>query len=225
MIKKSFTLLELMIVIFILGVLAAMITGNFITSLKKGRDAKRKADLEEIKKALEMYYEDNKRYPTSLANAERKMCHPSGCDVKIYMEKVPVDPLTKKNYFYFTDDQGKYYMLYSHIENKLDTGEGVNQDGYPDTSCNNSNPCKYRVNSPNAPINQTVPIITNTHSPTITDYPSITPTFNISPPITPNTCGNNTLDPGEECDSTDQDCNYINGEICLNCQCVLENEY
>ena len=43
--KKGFTLIELLIVIMILGVLAALITGNFFTSLKKGRDAKRKADL------------------------------------------------------------------------------------------------------------------------------------------------------------------------------------
>jgi prepilin-type N-terminal cleavage/methylation domain-containing protein len=64
--KKSFTLIELIIVIAILGILAALISGNFITSLKKGRDAKRKSDFEQIKNALEMFYEDKKHYPSSL---------------------------------------------------------------------------------------------------------------------------------------------------------------
>ena len=64
--RKAFTLIELLIVIIILGVLAALITGNFFTSLKKGRDAKRKADLEQVSRALEMYYEDKKAYPDSL---------------------------------------------------------------------------------------------------------------------------------------------------------------
>ena len=53
--KKGFTLIELLLVIIILGVLSALITGNFFTSLKKGRDAKRKADLEQTQRALEMY--------------------------------------------------------------------------------------------------------------------------------------------------------------------------
>ncbi|PIP15252.1 hypothetical protein COX47_00635, partial [Candidatus Roizmanbacteria bacterium CG23_combo_of_CG06-09_8_20_14_all_35_49] len=56
--RKAFTLIELLLVIIILGVLATLIIGNFFTSLKKGRDARRKGDLEQIQRALEMYYED-----------------------------------------------------------------------------------------------------------------------------------------------------------------------
>ncbi len=62
--RKGFTLLELVIVIVLLGILSALISGNFITSLKKGRDSRRITDLEQIQKSLEMYYEDQKAYPT-----------------------------------------------------------------------------------------------------------------------------------------------------------------
>lgn len=152
----GFTLIELMIVIAILGVLAAMISGNFITSLKKGRDARRKGDLEQIQRALEMYYEDKKAYPlTADLTFGDQLCHPDlGCDPtsgKIYMQKVPNDPISSNNYVYSTDANGTYYKLYSCIENALDQGPGVEKDGYTGKNCGNGrcNPCRYGISSPN----------------------------------------------------------------------------
>lgn len=115
--RKSFTLIELLIVILILGMLAFLISGNFFTSLKKGRDAKRKADLEQITRALEMYYEDNRAYPASVSFGGQ-LCHPSGCATKIYMLKLPDDP-TSGDYEYDTDAGGTYFKLYACLENKL----------------------------------------------------------------------------------------------------------
>jgi type II secretion system protein G len=114
--RKAFTLIELLVVIIILGVLAALITGNFFTSLKKGRDAKRKADLEQIQRSLEMYYEDKKTYPltdelifgTSLTDTV------SG---KVYMQNLPNDP-SGKTYEYLSSD-GTDYKLFACLENNL----------------------------------------------------------------------------------------------------------
>lgn len=113
--RKGFTLIELLIVIMILGVLAALITGNFFTSLKKGRDAKRKADLEQITRALEMYYEDSKAYPSTISFGS-SLCHPSGCGTKNYMLKLPTDP-NSGNYGYASD--GTYFELNACLENSL----------------------------------------------------------------------------------------------------------
>jgi len=110
--KKSFTLIELLIVIFILGILSSLIIGNFITSLKKGRDARRKGDLEQIQRALEMYYEDKRTYPSSFSFGSE--FSDSG---KIYMKKVPNDPISGKSYKYVYDSVNNGYKLYACLEN------------------------------------------------------------------------------------------------------------
>lgn len=119
----AFTLIELLIVIVILGVLAALISGNFITSLKKGRDARRKADLNQIQQALEMYYEDKKVYPPSI-NFGKKFCESTPTDPcpatdKVYMQKLPNDPINGKNYEYKYDAPTKSYKLYACLDNNL----------------------------------------------------------------------------------------------------------
>jgi len=151
--KKSFTLLELMIAIVILGVLSALISGNFFTSLKKSKDARRKADLEQIQRALEMYYEDKRAYPTQAAASGfpfgGKFCETPTCssNEKIYMQKVPNDPVSSYSYQYQSD--GTYYRLFSCIENTLDQGPGVKQTGYAGTNCGSCNVCKYGISSSN----------------------------------------------------------------------------
>jgi len=118
--KSAFTLIELLITIMILGVLAALITGNFFTSLKKGRDAKRKADLEQVKQALEMYYEDKRSYPTFSLPFGAKLCETASCSAseKVYMQKVPNDPVSGKDYEYLTTS-GADYKLFACLENNL----------------------------------------------------------------------------------------------------------
>ncbi len=133
--NKGFTLLELLVVIMILGVLSALITGNFLTSLKKGRDARRKADLEQMKRANELYYADNGVYANNEpqfygGTTGDQFCHPNGCATKIYMVKVPKDPLW--NCQYDVDALGTGFIIYSPLENRDDNGPGTNQttNGY-----------------------------------------------------------------------------------------------
>lgn len=134
--KKAFTLIELLVVICILGVLSSLIVGNFLTSLKKGRDTQRKSDLEQIQRANELYYEDNGTYATAETqiyggSSGDQFCHPNGCGTKIYMVKVPKDPLNKCQYD--IDPAGDGYVIYAPLENENDTGPGVKQAGY--TGC------------------------------------------------------------------------------------------
>ncbi len=152
--QKGFTLMELMISMVILGILAALISGNFISSLKRGRDARRKQDLKELQNALEIYYENNRSYPTSITFGGK---FTDGG--KTYMQKVPSDPQAPDcNYVYLKESgtSPSYYYLLATIENEQDNAYGVSQTGYLDPNtgtviqCGNC-VCKYYVSSPNAP--------------------------------------------------------------------------
>ena len=62
--QRGFTLIELLIVICIIGILTALIVLSLSDLRKRARDTRRKADLTQIRIALNLYYEDNKfEYP------------------------------------------------------------------------------------------------------------------------------------------------------------------
>lgn len=143
--KKGFTLIELLVVIIILGFLSALITGNFFTSLKKGRDAKRKADLEQTQRALEMYYEDKKTYPLTAALVfGTPLSDPvSG---KVYMQKVPDDPISGKKYEYLSAD-GTNYKLFACLENNLQMLPYISS-GYTISTMTSCGPCQDSTGAP-----------------------------------------------------------------------------
>lgn len=149
--SQSFTLIEILIVITIMGTLTTMASVNFIETLKKSRDSKRKMDLANIQRGLEMYYEDEKRFPANITFGSKLCKTPPLCNgEKIYMQTIPNDPSNTSGriYYYTADPGGTYYKLYSTIENPYDTGQGVSQGGYASIDCGGAL-CKYGVTSSN----------------------------------------------------------------------------
>jgi len=61
--SKGFTLIELLVVIAIIGVLASIVLASVSTARAKARDAKRISEIRQIETALQMYHNDNGRYP------------------------------------------------------------------------------------------------------------------------------------------------------------------
>lgn len=64
--EKGFTLIELLIVVAIIGLLASAVLVGLGGFRARGRDARRIADLRETRKALELYYIKNNKYPELL---------------------------------------------------------------------------------------------------------------------------------------------------------------
>lgn len=131
---RGFTLIELMIVMVILAVLAAVGTSAFISSQKKSRDSARKSNLKAIVTALELYYNDKGKYPTDDAAGKMRGCgddlNPSACEPNsafsdangtIYMEILPTDPLSKRRYYYESSADNEF-QLYASLENDQDPG-------------------------------------------------------------------------------------------------------
>lgn len=79
--NAGFTLIELLIVIAIIGILASFILANMAESRAQARDAERLNDMKQIQVALELYYNRNKEYPSTLD------------DIAPYIEEVPSDPI------------------------------------------------------------------------------------------------------------------------------------
>lgn len=61
--QTGFTIVELLIVIVVIGILAAITIVAFNGIQERARDAKRQSNIQAVAKALEMYYVDNGRYP------------------------------------------------------------------------------------------------------------------------------------------------------------------
>lgn len=90
-IKKGFTLIELLVVIAIIGILATFIVASFASAQARGRDARRKADLEAIQTALELFKSDTKGaafYPAGPEGAGTLIT----ALVPNYIKAVPLDP-------------------------------------------------------------------------------------------------------------------------------------
>lgn len=62
--RRGFTLIEVLTTITIIGILVAITSVVYSSSLKRSRDGQRKTDIDTIKNALEQYYLDNHRYPS-----------------------------------------------------------------------------------------------------------------------------------------------------------------
>lgn len=63
--RKGFTLIELLVVIAIIAILASLVLVSLSTARSKSRDAKRVAEIGQIRKALELYYDTNQTYPST----------------------------------------------------------------------------------------------------------------------------------------------------------------
>ncbi len=157
--QKGFTLVELLIVIVILGLLSTIGIGSFISSQKKGRDARRKADLESITRALELYYNDNDQYPESsgglILGCDGAACgwNQSWDDQSggvTYMVQLPSDP-GRYAYSYSAPLDGSYYILFARLENLQDSDVPPGPSGpgvYSGTSCGTDG-CNYMITSSN----------------------------------------------------------------------------
>ncbi len=101
-VSKGFTLVELLLVLFLVALLASLVAPVATRSIDQAKESALKADLQVLRKAIDDYYANTGRYPQSLSLLVDKR----------YIRSVPVDPLTDR--------------ATSWIENRIqETGGGI----------------------------------------------------------------------------------------------------
>ena len=94
--SSGFTLIELMVVLVIIGVLAALIVPNVLDRADDARVTAAKTDIGNLSQALKLYKLDNQRYPTSGQGLKALLAKPTLEPIppnwRPYVEKLPNDP-------------------------------------------------------------------------------------------------------------------------------------
>ena len=95
---RGFTLIEIMVVVVIMGILAALIVPKLMGRTDDARITAAKQDIATLMQALKLYKLDNQRYPTTEQSLQALMTKPTtgpaadGWKVGGYIDKLPKDP-------------------------------------------------------------------------------------------------------------------------------------
>lgn len=123
--QKGFTVIEVLVVVAIIGLLASIVLTNLSTAKSRGRDAKRKSDMIQIRTALELYFNEHNSYPitsgewrgTSVNNGSFDLVGLTGYIPELapaFMTALPMDPsgdTTEWSGYAYRSDNGKDYKL------------------------------------------------------------------------------------------------------------------
>jgi len=144
----GFTFIELLVSISIILLLSSVAVVSFQSSAKRARDNKRKADLEQVRAALEMIRSDMGCYPGG--SGDCNSCSVTWgselkCGNNTYMNKLPQDPKSGNDYtYYYSFNEPTSYDLCAYLE----TGEGDPCGECIIPSSGDPTPCNYQLSSP-----------------------------------------------------------------------------
>jgi len=129
---RGFTLIEIMVVVVILGILAAVIVPKLTGKPDEARAVKAQADIRQLESALEMYKLDNFYYPSTQQGLEALVTKPSG-DPQAknwragYITRLPKDPWGNPYQYLQPGNKGNFDVFSMGADGKPG-GEGMDAD-------------------------------------------------------------------------------------------------
>ncbi|MBK1691689.1 type II secretion system major pseudopilin GspG [Ectothiorhodospira mobilis] len=131
--QQGFTLIEVMVVVVILGILAAIVVPRVMDRPDDARITKARSDIRALESALNLYKLDNYTYPTTDQGLEALVERPDGRPEPRnwrdggYIDRIPADPWGN-DYQYLQPGSRGDFDLYSLGADGRPGGEGVNAD-------------------------------------------------------------------------------------------------
>lgn len=128
---NGFTLVEIMVVVVILAVLAALVVPRVVGRTDEARAVAAKQDIATVMQALKLYRIDNGRYPSNeqglAALVELPTTEPRPTNWKSYLDKIPSDPWGE-TYLYLNPGVHGDIDVFSLGANRQPGGEGSDAD-------------------------------------------------------------------------------------------------
>jgi general secretion pathway protein G len=130
---RGFTLIEIMVVVVILGILAALVAPNVIRRIDDAQIAKARQDIRAYETALNLFRLDNFKYPTTDQGLQALVQQPGDTTIRNWKPGGYIDGLRKdpwgNDYLYLNPgSKGKEYDLYTLGADGQEGGEGINAD-------------------------------------------------------------------------------------------------
>ena len=132
-VQSGFTLIEIMVVVVILGILAALVVPQVMSRPDQAKATVVRGDINAISAALDMYKLDNSFYPSTQQGLEALVQKPTGnpqprtWNKDGYLKRLPVDPWGN-NYQYLAPGTKGAFDLYSLGADGKEGGSEMNAD-------------------------------------------------------------------------------------------------